>query len=265
LDHAAGYGVFAAGGTRHDPVSILEIDDTLGKTLDKPNSPQGKQVLTPQEAYLITYILKDYSSAWNLGWNKPFAGKSGTTNDYHDAWMMAYTPNLVIGAWVGHTGPGDQNMHGVYGTMVGSSVLRDFINNGLSQANFKVESFQRPSGLVDGTACQNNANISPSGSPSPSPSSGSASAGSEKELYLPGTECIAPTPSPTPSILPSTIIPTCPTPTPTSTPRATPTPTPTPSTSPTPTPTATPTCLPVLPGALPGVLPGAVVGVRPGG
>jgi penicillin-binding protein 1A len=255
LDHATGYGVFAAGGTRHDPVSVLEIDDTLGKTLDKPNSSKGKQVLTAQEAYLITYILKDYSSAWNLGWNKPFAGKSGTTNDYHDAWMMAYAPNLVIGAWVGHTGPGDQNMHGVYGTMVGSSVLRDFINNGLSQANFKVESFQRPSGLVDGTACQNNANISPSGSPAPSPTAGSAGAGSEKELYLPGTECIAPTPSPTPSILPSTIIPTCPTPTPTPTPGAKPTPTPSPSTSPTPTPTPTTTCVPLLPGA-PGVLPG---------
>ena len=206
LDHAVGYGVFATGGTRHDPVSVLEIKDTQGNTLDKPNPPQAKQVISAQEAYLITYILKDYSSAWNLGWNKPFAGKSGTTNDFRDAWMMAYSPNLVIGAWVGHTGPGDQNMHGVFGTMVGSSVLRDFINNGLSQANFKVESFQRPSGLVDGPPCQNNANVSPStsASPSTSPSSG-RNVGSEKEVYLPGTECAAvatPTPSPSPTLTP---------------------------------------------------------------
>lgn len=62
------------------------------------------------------------------------AGKSGTTNDYRDAWMMAYSPNIAIGAWVGHTGPGNANMNGVYGTMVGSSLLRDFINNGLQQA-----------------------------------------------------------------------------------------------------------------------------------
>src|SRR5437868_2415659 len=207
LDHAVGYGVFATGGTRHDPVSVLEIKDTRGNTLDKPNPPQAKQVISSQEAYLITYILKDYSSQWNLGWNKPFAGKSGTTNDFRDAWMMAYSPNLVIGAWVGHTGPGDQNMHGVFGTMVGSSVLRDFINNGLSQANFKVESFQRPSGLVDGPPCQNNANVSPSTSPSASPTRG-ANVGSEKEIYLPGTECAAvatptPSPSPTPTTLPS--------------------------------------------------------------
>ena len=253
IDHAVGYGVFATGGTRHDASSILELRDSQGNLLDKPNASQGKQVISPQEAYLITYILKDYSNAWNLGWNKPFAGKSGTTNNYHDAWMMAYAPNLVIGAWVGHTGPGDTNMNGVYGTMVGSSVLRDFINNGLSQVNFKVENFQRPSGLIDGGPCANNANVNPSASPSASASARSNNVGSEKELYLPGTQCVAATPSPsasastTPSLVPS-VVPsiTCPTPTPTPTPGATPTQTPTPS-GVTPTPTPTPTCVP-LPG-----------------
>src|SRR5438270_4112001 len=177
LDHVVGYGVFATGGTRHNPVSILEVKDLQGNSLDKPSPPDPKEVITPQEAYLITYILKDYSSQWNLGWNKPFAGKSGTTNNFHDAWMMAYSPNLVIGAWVGHTGPGNQNMNGVFGTMVGSSVLKDFINNGLTQANFKVESFQRPSGLVDGQPCQNNANVSPSASASASASASPSSSG----------------------------------------------------------------------------------------
>src|SRR5438132_1342626 len=103
LDHVVGYGVFATGGVRHDPVSILSITDRSGNTLDTPSPPKPKQVLTPQEAYLITYILKDYSSTWGLGWNRPFAGKSGTTNNFRDAWMMAYAPNLVVGAWVGHT------------------------------------------------------------------------------------------------------------------------------------------------------------------
>ena len=229
LDHAVGYGVFANGGTRHDPVSILEVKDKDNNTLDKPSAPGGKQVISAQEAYLITYILKDYSSQWNLGWNKPFAGKSGTTNNYRDAWMMAYSPNLVIGAWVGHTGPGNQDMNGVYGSMVGSSVLKDFINNGLTQAHFSVETAKRPDGLIDGPPCASSANVSPSASPSPSPS-GSSSSSSEKNLYLPGTECKpAPTPSPSPSpspsdllspvpsIVPSGILPS-PTPTPSGTP-----------------------------------------------
>ena len=253
IDHAVGYGVFATGGTRHDAVSVRELQDSQGSTIDKPNAGSGKQIISAQEAYLITYILKDYSNAWNLGWNKPFAGKSGTTNNFHDAWMMAYAPNLVIGAWVGHTGPGDTNMHGVFGTMVGSSVLKDFINNGLSQASFKVENFQRPSGLIDGGPCANNANVNPSASPSPS-ASGSSNVGSEKELYLPGTQCVAATPSASasastspssaPSVVPS--LPVCATPAPTPTPGATPTQTPTPS-GVTPTPAPTPTCVP-LPG-----------------
>jgi membrane peptidoglycan carboxypeptidase len=238
LDHAVGYGVFAAGGVRHDPVSILEVKGKDNTTLDKPHAPAAKQVISPAEAYLITYILKDYSNQWNLGWNKPFAGKSGTTNNYRDAWMMAYAPNLVIGAWVGHTGHGNQDMNGVYGSMVGSSVLRDFINNGLSQAHFTVETFKRPDGLVDGPACSaSSASPSPSGSPSPS----SSSTSSEKELYLPGTECKpAPTPSPTPSLtdvlspLPS-ILPSLlgtPSPSPSSSPTPTPSPKAAPSTSP---------------------------------
>jgi penicillin-binding protein 1A len=240
LDHAVGYGVFANGGMRHDPVSVLEVKDRDNNTLDKPNAPGGKQVISAQEAYLITYILKDYSSQWNLGWNKPFAGKSGTTNNYRDAWMMAYSPNLVIGAWVGHTADaGNQDMNGVYGSMVGSSVLKDFINNGLTQAHFTVETFKRPDGLIDGPPCASTANASPSSSPSPSPSAGSSSS-SEKELYLPGTECKpAPTPSPTPSPSPSdllspvpSILPSGLTPSPSPSPKSSPTPTPSPAKSP---------------------------------
>jgi membrane peptidoglycan carboxypeptidase len=230
LDHAVGYGVFANGGTRHDPVSLLEVKDRDGNTLTNPNPPQPKQVISAQEAYLITYILKDYSSQWNLGWNKPFAGKSGTTNNYRDAWMMAYSPNLVIGAWVGHTGPGNQDMNGVYGSMVGSSVLRDFINNGLTQAHFNVEQFKRPDGLIDGPPCAGSATASPSASPSSSPA---ASSSSEKNLYLPGTECKpAPTPSPTATPSPSDLLPL-----PSLLPGLTPTPSPSPTPAPTPTPT----------------------------
>jgi len=230
LDHVVGYGVFATGGVRHDPVSILGITDRSGNTLDTPSPPKPKQVLTPQEAYLITYILKDYSSTWGLGWNRPFAGKSGTTNNFRDAWMMAYAPNLVVGAWVGHTGPGNSNMNGVYGSMVGSSTLRDFINNGLSTAHFSVETFQRPSGLVDGRPCADNSNVSSSASASASasPSASGKNVGSEKELFLPGTECKpaptpspSPTPSPTPTLVPSIVPSLLGTPTPSASPSST--------------------------------------------
>ncbi len=229
LDHAVGYGTFAAGGVKHAAVAVLEVRDRSGHVLDKANLDQGGQrVVSPAEAYLVTDILKDYSAVWHLGWNRPMAGKSGTTNEYHDAWMMAYAPNIVVGAWVGHTGPGDSNMNGVYGTMVGSSVLRDFINNGLAQAGIPVMNFQRPSGLVDGNSCQ------------PAEGQPASVDSSEVELYLPGTEsqCPKPTPTPSPTPMPSDLLPSVlpsvlplvtPTPTPVSSPTPSPTPTPAPS------------------------------------
>ncbi|HYM51169.1 MAG TPA: transglycosylase domain-containing protein [Candidatus Limnocylindrales bacterium] len=233
LDQVEGYGVFANGGTRHAPTAILEVRDQSGNLLDKPVPDAGQQVVNQQEAYLITYILKDYSRQWHLGWNRPMAGKSGTTNDYKDAWMMAYAPNLVVGAWVGHTGPGSQNMNGVFGTMVGSSVLRDFINNGLSQANIPVENFQRPAGLEEGAAC-------PADNGSAGKPTSAVSVFSGPELYLPGTKGVCPTPSATPSASPS--------PSPSETPSALPSILPSilPTTSPTPAPSSSPS-----PGASP--------------
>jgi membrane peptidoglycan carboxypeptidase len=227
LDHAVGYGTFAAGGVMHPAVAVLEVSDRSGHVLDKANLDQGGQrVVSQAEAYLVTYILKDYSAVWHLGWNRPMAGKSGTTNNYHDAWMMAYAPNIVVGSWVGHTGPGDGDMNGVYGTMVGSSVLRDFINTGLAQAGIPVMSFQRPAGLVDGTPCQ-----PPDGQPASVDSS-------EVELYLPGTESQCPKPTPSPSVSPSlfpSILPSI-SPLPLLSPTPTPATSPTPAASPTPAP-----------------------------
>jgi membrane peptidoglycan carboxypeptidase len=195
LDQVTGYGVFATGGWLHPPIAVLSITDRSGNNLGQPSAPQAQQVASAQETYLIDYILKDYPRQWDLGWNKPFAGKSGTTNNFRDAWMMAYAPNLVIGTWMGHTGPGNQDMDGVYGSMVGSSVLKDFINNGLSQANYAVESFTRPSGLMQGGAC-----AGPNGQ---SRSTSSVTVFHGPELYLPGTQDLCPTPSAAPTASPS--------------------------------------------------------------
>jgi membrane peptidoglycan carboxypeptidase len=223
LDHAVGYGVFASGGMRHSAVTIREVTDRSGHSLFSLNTEQGaKRVVSPAEAYLITYVLKDYSPQWNLGWNRPFAGKSGTTNDFKDAWMMAYSPNIVVGAWVGHTGKGDQNMKEVFGTDVGRTVLKDFINSGLREANVPVVDFQRPAGLFSGSLC---ADPDPK---VPPPAS---------ELFLPGTEgrnCPSPSPSPTPSESAS------PSPSPSASASASTSPTPSASTSPSPTPAPRP-------------------------
>ncbi len=101
----AAYAVFDNHGVRLGPVSILTITDSAGRVL-YTNDSAPVQVITPETAYLTTYLLKgvvEDGTAWHareLG--RPVAGKTGTTNDYRDAWFVGYTPHLVAGVWVGY-------------------------------------------------------------------------------------------------------------------------------------------------------------------
>ena len=101
----AAYAVFADHGMKLGPVSILSITDSSGQVL-YVNDALPEQVMKPETAYLITYLLKGVIER-GTGWKarelgRPAAGKTGTTNDYRDAWFIGYTPNLVAGVWVGY-------------------------------------------------------------------------------------------------------------------------------------------------------------------
>jgi penicillin-binding protein 1A len=104
LDMIRVYGVFATGGNRFEPVFISKITDSQGAVVSE-TSFQPTPVISPATAYLMTSILKGAiergtgKEALKLG--RPAAGKTGTTNDYEDAWFVGYTPELVAGVWVG--------------------------------------------------------------------------------------------------------------------------------------------------------------------
>ncbi len=104
LELTSAYGVFANQGIRLDPYSIATVQDINGQTLEQTLF-QPRQVLSKETAYLITNMLEDViqrgtgQMAKSLG--RPIAGKTGTTNDYTDAWFIGYTPNLAVGIWVG--------------------------------------------------------------------------------------------------------------------------------------------------------------------
>jgi membrane peptidoglycan carboxypeptidase len=154
-DHIQGYSVFANQGTKVPLIAITKVVDSNGRTIfeRKPGSQPGTQVLSPAEAYLITDTLKAYQNQWGLGWNRQMAGKSGTTGGsqsgvHPDAWMMAYNADIVVGAWAGNTGPnGAGKAISAFGTNVGSSVLREFIN-GLPTS--MRDWYQRPAGIAQG-------------------------------------------------------------------------------------------------------------------
>lgn len=101
----AAYAAFGAGGIKTTPYVINKIVDKDGKVLEQ-NIPQQKEVLSPQVAYIMTNMLKsvvDRGSGWYARYlGRPSAGKTGTTNEYSDAWYIGYTPELATGVWIGY-------------------------------------------------------------------------------------------------------------------------------------------------------------------
>jgi penicillin-binding protein 1A len=98
------YTAFAAGGETVDPIFVSRIEDSEGEILEV-TQPRATRVLSPATAYLVTSMLQAVVErgtgrrARALG--RPCAGKTGTTNDFRDAWFLGYTPDLVVGVWVG--------------------------------------------------------------------------------------------------------------------------------------------------------------------
>ena len=109
LDMVSAYGVFAAEGMRYPPVSILKIEDSKGNIIEK-NKKTPRRVLDQEVVRILNSILSDndarapifgYNSSMNIP-NYQVAAKTGTTNNYRDAWTIGYTPDFVAGIWVGN-------------------------------------------------------------------------------------------------------------------------------------------------------------------
>ena len=106
------YAVFANQGNLFKPIFIKKILDREGNLLEEnlplfysEGSSQEEQILTPQTAFLMTYLLQgvvQHGTGWrarSLG--RPVAAKTGTTDRFMDAWFIGYTPELITGVWVG--------------------------------------------------------------------------------------------------------------------------------------------------------------------
>jgi penicillin-binding protein 1A len=104
LELTAAYNVFASQGVRYDPVAVKWVEDPDGRVLEK-HAAVGERVMSEQQAFAMTTMLQGVvqrgtaKNAKALG--RPVVGKTGTTNDFIDAWFVGYSPNLVAGVWVG--------------------------------------------------------------------------------------------------------------------------------------------------------------------
>jgi len=105
LDMASAYGTLAANGTYNPPVAITRISRADGEVLYRDES-ESEEALSPAVAYLTTSALEQViqrgtaARYGNIG--RPAAGKTGTAQEYRDAWFVGYTPDLVASVWVGY-------------------------------------------------------------------------------------------------------------------------------------------------------------------
>ncbi len=149
LEHANAYAAFANGGVQYPTSAILKIEDAHGKTLKEWKKPDGVQVMPPSVAATLSNILSDNNArAYVFGTHshlilpgRTVAAKTGTTNDYRDAWTLGYTPSLVAGVWVGNNN--DHAMkRGAEGSSVAAPIWQGFMSRALNGT--KAESFPTP-------------------------------------------------------------------------------------------------------------------------
>ncbi len=159
LELTSAYGVFANGGRKVSPVAITKITDFTGATLFEYKPPAGEQVIRPEHAYLISSILSDNDArspmfGANSVLNQPFqaAVKTGTTNDYRDNWTIGYTPDVVVGVWVGNADYTPmQSTTGLTGAApIWSSVIQSAVSI-LTGGN--ATPFIRPANIVEKVIC----------------------------------------------------------------------------------------------------------------
>jgi penicillin-binding protein 1A len=106
LDVTTAYTVFANNGVRHPSYVIERIDNAAGDTIYRAKNPPVR-ALDPGICWMVTDALTKVlqrgtaASAKTIGFTKPAAGKTGTNDDYRDAWFVGYTSSLTCGVWVG--------------------------------------------------------------------------------------------------------------------------------------------------------------------
>jgi 1A family penicillin-binding protein len=162
LDLTSAYSTFANGGRARPAVSILRVSTNHGEVLYSYKPPTGTQVLGPYGeaiAYLITSILSDNdartpmfgpNSVMRLTDDRPAAVKTGTSNDFKDSWAVGYTPNLVVGVWVGNTD--NTPMQEVAGSNGAGTIWRDIMERTHEQK--PPEPFVRPANVKEVHICR---------------------------------------------------------------------------------------------------------------
>ena len=177
LELTSAYEPFAAEGRRTSPRLVTAVVDAEGGILEAP-PPETTVVLDPAVAYLMTSLMESVVQEGTaralkaLGFDRPAAGKTGTTNDGRDAWFVGYTSSLLAGVW---TGADDNRALKLTGAKDALPLWAAFIKE--ASADRPAEDFVRPDGLIQVRICVESGMVALSGCPK-----------KLDELFIAGTE-----------------------------------------------------------------------------
>ncbi len=127
---ATAYNVLANGGLRIEPVTITRVADDRDRTLEQHHAPVPERVVHEESSFLVTDMLRSVinegtaASARGMDFRPDAAGKTGTTNDYRDAWFCGFTSDLLAVVWVGFD---DNTPVGLSGTKAALPIWVDFM------------------------------------------------------------------------------------------------------------------------------------------
>ena len=155
LELTGAFAVFANGGHAVKPRGIIRVIDADGGTALE-NVVEAEQVLSPEVAFQIVSMLTDVvergtaSAARSWGVTFPAGGKTGTTNDFKDAWFVGFTPSVVAGVWVGFDQPRTIGPD-AYGSRYALPIWSDFIRRAARQR--PADAWEPPPGMRDEMLC----------------------------------------------------------------------------------------------------------------
>lgn len=153
LEMASAFSTFAASGAHYAPFGVWRVEDVLGQVLEE-HIVSGNKALDPQLAYqmvdMMEGVVDDGTAAIirRSGFSKPAAGKTGTTNDYKDAWFTGFTPALCASVWVGYdrrAGLFDSHGNGITGGRGAAPIWTRFMIK--ATEGDPARSFTQPAGI----------------------------------------------------------------------------------------------------------------------
>jgi penicillin-binding protein 1A len=152
----AAYAAFANGGMVQPPMLVRRVETTDGEVLFNAEQ-KPEQAISEETAFLMSNMMSDVvnagtgAAARSVGFRLPAAGKTGTTNDYHDAWFVGFTPRLAAGVWVGYDQP-RTIIGGGYASVLAVPVWGRFM--AAATKKDRSEWFSTPPNITSATICR---------------------------------------------------------------------------------------------------------------